>query len=521
MKGKITSIIAIFLLVVLLASPVLATTANGLDVNICSAYWDKGTLFTFARIAHEDPVSLDFSLLVDEAKVEQVRPQTIQDANAVIHYVLLIDASNSMPKYRSSISHLAQEILRAKQNIRISVMEFGDSCTPVASNMNDWIEVSTALNSIWYNKDGSNITGSVAQAIEQLGSAGDNDGVVMTNLVVITDGEPWYSNDSEEEQQLEHQSNVYLQRMMAAYPEIVVHSFSFGQWNEQAQEALNDERGIHDTGDNAEAFGEELAEYADSMYCIPFSLPGYDKEAILSANIVLSVGRSFVSCGSVRNVNITPVVEMPPLETDPTDEDPANTTEASTVSTTEATSGNNEESTVPSETIAPGTETDPSVPNSTGSSEEETEVTTDPTASTTSFPDGPYKKDFSVWYIVVPIVSLALLLLVVVIWNSMIPRDTIRMRIVQVSGRKIVLRNVYYLDHELLIGTGRRCHIIIPGATRNTVNVRLFKQNQIIYIEDMGMSEDVLLNGMQIFSSNRLRSDDEITIGAITLKVLF
>lgn len=91
------------------------------------------------------------------------------------------------------------------------------------------------------------------------------------------------------------------------------------------------------------------------------------------------------------------------------------------------------------------------------------------------------------------------------------------MRIELVAGGNVRLRNVYFLDREILIGPGKNCSIIIPG----NANARIFKQNQIIYVEDMGLADGILLNGMRIFSSNRLRSGDEITIGTVTLRVLF
>ena len=43
----------------------------------------------------------------------------------------------------------------------------------------------------------------------------------------------------------------------------------------------------------------------------------------------------------------------------------------------------------------------------------------------------------------------------------------------------------------------------------------------MIYIEDMSSPQGTVLNGMRIFSPNRLRSEDEITIGNMVLRALF
>ena len=54
MKRKTISLIVIFLLMLQLASPVLAVTPDPTEVKICSAYWDNDTLYTFAKFSHED-----------------------------------------------------------------------------------------------------------------------------------------------------------------------------------------------------------------------------------------------------------------------------------------------------------------------------------------------------------------------------------------------------------------------------------------------------------------------------------
>ena len=54
---------------------------------------------------------------------------------------------------------------------------------------------------------------------------------------------------------------------------------------------------------------------------------------------------------------------------------------------------------------------------------------------------------------------------------------------------------------------------MIHDPSAEPVNICIFIQNQVVYIEDMGSPLDTALNGMRPFASNRLRSEDEITIG--------
>ena len=98
---------------------------------------------------------------------------------------------------------------------------------------------------------------------------------------------------------------------------------------------------------------------------------------------------------------------------------------------------------------------------------------------------------------------------------------SIRMRMEILCGEAVSKKEIYYLTNELLIGTGKQCDIVIRDPNAASVNTRIFKQGQMIYIEDMGSPQGTVLNGMRIFSSNRLRSEDEITIGSTVLRVLF
>lgn len=520
MKRRIISLIVMLLLLSQLVCPALAEDTLVPEVKICSSYWEDGVLYTFAQFSQEDPTSVETTLLVSNTMMQQVHPETLTDAGAAIHYMLLIDASSSMALYRNRIVYLARELMKTQQNVYVSVAQFGSGVSLIAADLTQWDEVRAALNSISYNKDVSNITGCAAEAIELLGKEGYTDGVQMTNLVVITDGEAWYSDDAETEAELELQANALAKRMIAAYPEIVIHTFSFGQWNAEAQEILKDARGLHGSGSNAAAVGQELAEYADSMYAVTFDVPGYGDEERIPDEMMLSVGRSLVSYGSVRNTGLAPMVEQPPIQTDATEEAPADTTEPptdpETEPTTEATSGEDAETTAPTGTDAPEDTTEPSGPDSTEPSE-----TGETTGEDGNAQDEPKPKGVSVWYIVAAAGCLVLAILGLLLWKKRVPKGAIRMRIELAAGGNVRLRNMYYLDREILIGSGKQCDIVIPGGARDGVNARLFKQNQIIYLEDMGMSGDILLNGMQIFSSNRLRSGDEITIGAVTLRVLF
>ena len=83
------------------------------------------------------------------------------------------------------------------------------------------------------------------------------------------------------------------------------------------------------------------------------------------------------------------------------------------------------------------------------------------------------------------------------------------------------LFRIFYLRDQLLIGTGKQCNVVIRDSAAAPVNTRIFTQDQMVYIEDMGSPLGTALNGMRLFTPNRLRSEDEITVGNTVLRVLF
>ena len=95
------------------------------------------------------------------------------------------------------------------------------------------------------------------------------------------------------------------------------------------------------------------------------------------------------------------------------------------------------------------------------------------------------------------------------------------MRIEVLNNDSIRTKKLYHLSREIVIGSGKRSDIVIPGDASVSTDVRIIKRGQLIYVEDFGSTDDTLLNGMRIFTSNRLRSGDEITVGNVTLRVLF
>ena len=95
------------------------------------------------------------------------------------------------------------------------------------------------------------------------------------------------------------------------------------------------------------------------------------------------------------------------------------------------------------------------------------------------------------------------------------------MRAVVEFGTVHNLRERYYLEKSLTIGSGKGCDIVIPGASVSPKNTRIYLDNNIVYVEDLNSERGTMIGGMRIYSPNRLRSGDVITVGNTSIRFLF
>ena len=498
--------------------PAHATESNPVqNVEICASYWQEGMLYTFAHLPMEDFAEQDASLFVNNAQYQMTTPVSVLQTDTPIHYMLLIDTSTSMPQYRNKILALAEELMTAEANVEITVAKFDRVFSVVDERLSDWDAVKASLKSLDYTGDASDISGSVAGAIAYLGAEGYPEGE-MTNLVVITDGEPWYSNNKETEKECEEQSNLAAAKMIAAYPEIVVHTYSFCPWDDDLYAAVSAGTGLHMVETSVTEAGKALADFTDTLYEIPFSLRGYDNMAQIREQLMLNIGNYFVSYNNVRNAMIVPEVDLEHTQEDNPEEEsvPDDTTE-------------HEETTVPDETTAPD-ETHPEGTEGTTTTETaESEGTVDATEGTGDpaiLEGDPQVIAENMWQMVLVWCAIATGLIIVIVAVILLAKKfrvraaSVRMRI-QVTTGNARVKKEYYLAREIVIGTDRNCDIVLPHSDTGVASARIFRQGQVIYVEDMGSTDGTLINGMRIFSSNRLRSGDEITVGMTTLRVFF
>ena len=513
MKRKIFSLIIVIFLISMLVLHVYATEAAMPKDTIYAAYWQDGVLYTFAQLGQNESDDQSVSLLVNNQLFSEAEPEKLADMNEAIHYMLLVDTSSSMVWNRTSILSFAQNLIEAQQNIKISIAKFDREFEVIDSDLSTWDAVKASLRSLTFNKDGSDINGSVAAAIEYLGSNGYVPGE-LTNLVLITDGEPWYTNNKNREKEFEREANHKLSALMEAYPEIMVHTFSFTEWDDDTYAPYSASNGMHFVEQSAKEAAKELSSFIDEIYSVRFPINGYDKYSLIHDDMILCIGRNLISYKNIRNASV-----LPELNIDVSQEEIP------------------EESSVPEEPADPEI-TEPAYPEmpegggenvsenvaeaETSSAAENTEIAEIETADVEEKGVSKTENSTKMLYIICGVVALLLLtvLTIIVVKKKQIRKKSVRMKIEKVSGGKIRVKDMYYLSDMILIGSGKKCDVIVPG-TKGVECARIIKRDQMIYIEDMGAEEGVLLNGMRIFSPNRLRSGDEITVETTTLKVLF
>lgn len=484
-RRMISAVLILLLLSGLLVSA--AATENAMEAKLYTTYWKDDVLYAFLGIQSEDPTDVEVDLFVNNAKQHTSTPQTLAEADGSVHFMLLVDVSPSMIQYKSDILLIAKKLMESRENVRISIAEFNRKCTIVAEDLTEWTDVRATLNKLNYIYEGSDIAGSVALALEHLGKRDCVPGE-MTNLLVITDGEVWYSSKKDLEQIREAEANQAAEAYMAAYPEIVVHTYSFSDWNEDAFAVLSKGKGIHQTGIAAKDAADVLAAYAASVYSVTFPLSGDEKQFTLTDNVELWIDRMIMVPDSIRNISVAPKLNLEVnQETEPT------------------------ESTQPSTGATEPEESDPAA--------------TDPSSGATDSDSGqndrqdPNRKGFLWWIIGGAGVLTAVFFLV--LRHKRPAKSAIRMKIEADPNSNVLVKDVYFLERELLLGSGRNCDIQILGSGRGQAVARIFLRDQMVYIENLGSPNGIMLNGVQIFASNRLRSGDEITIGNATIRARF
>lgn len=508
MKRRLAALL-LFLIIIQLPVTVSATdsAADQGIVSAVSAYCMENTLYSFVQIEGYDAAQM--AARTELVGGEVATPVAITETDSAVTYILLIDNSGSMKKYASEITVFAENLIEQEaQDVEFIIITFGEqvlfnesvnteNCLDRAAVKNVVLD---GVNSLDYSEDWTNTYTGITSVMDYLdknypGKQGD-----LVNLILITDGEPDLADKTVEEAEAEA-----AVKRIAETPEVVLHTISFQQWN--SEHTIPRGTGVDiEVGEDtdAAAAAKSVTDFVDGIYRIDFD--GISNGRPMPDRSLISYYLGNSGEGADTTIELIPIsMESVPVM----------------VASGDGWMGPAEEE---SDTGGKEAEASPFVPENPGDAEIvfEEEVEKETTAVSSSFQSG----------IIIGAACCVIVIVIVLVTVKALGQQrrgrkakplegAVSMRFDIVSGRCASKDRTYYLSDQLLIGSDSHCDLVWLEPEVSSRNTRIFVQDQIVYIEDLGSRNGTVLGGMRLHGANRLRSGDEISIGSVRFRVLF
>jgi hypothetical protein len=353
-------------------------------------------------------------------------------------------------------------------------------------------------------------------------------------VILITDGEPFYSRNAQVEAESEAAAAEALHEILAESPQVILHTVCFENWvSSVTHEAATSGDGVdalvEDVAQAADA-GREIAAFHDAFYALRFPLKEYSDDLSLRVSNmqIVSIRRTgdltVVEPGTPGKFDDLPVV----VDTEPDgpkvlpDEDtptPGTATEPPAVTPEQP-----ESTPAPAETEAPDTgKTDDAEP--------------------TELPENPQAPSDGQGILIPVIIAAAAVVVVVVVVllivllrrrkktgapaqgnhvsaTKAVP-GAIPMRLEVVYGNVKGENRQFYLSEELRIGSDPQCDLVLLDGSVAPIHTRIFRKNGAIYVEDMNTASGTAVGGMRIYAPNQLRSGNQILVGQVCIVFYF
>ncbi len=538
MKHKlIAALLALFLLIqlpaVVFANELSVQVVENEKSEVLTSYRTGNKIFSFIHFDGQVPDGSKLTLSVSEDKRQTGESLRSVWTQSPAEIALLVDASVPMERHKDNLLLFAKNLMsKGPKDLTVSVVTVKDA-KEVASGLRDWESLESVLNALAYEGWTSDLCGSVVKVLDRIGQENHENGA-MLNLVVFSGSEGSYYT-SDETKNLGKRSSAAdaASKAIQNHPETIVHSVCVDKLNTMELQALEKGKGCQTKATDSVSAANaamEIVNYINDTWTAKFA--GYDVEQLPLDN--LSIRYQTVENGDfmMHNLPVGVVADLKPAAQIPA-EQPDTAAEETTAPAGESTTPAEE---VPAESEGAdpaGETTEPegtTVPE--GSEGENPE--SDPSEET---PDGentgeddpnagePGRKEKGNLYLWIGIALGAVIILgiVIAIVLSMKHRKSaaVVMRAVVEFGAVHNLRERYYLEKSLTIGSGRGCDIVISGASVSPKNTRIYLDNNIVYVEDLNSERGTLVGGMRIYSPNRLRSGDVITVGNTSIRFLF
>lgn len=404
--------------------------------------------------------------------------QTVRQAGSPVTYLLLLDASTSMPGYASEVDAFAQSLAEAAgENTRFILATFGEDFAVLGEDLTGEA-VPGELAKVSYTQNQSRLSSGITGALDYFEGV-PRSGNELRSMVILTDAVEYDPQGGTAYEDV-------LER--AGRSDVMLHTVGFGD-DADALEQLAALAGASQggawvaegTASAAEAAGA-LAEETGSLFVTGFDVSGCTGGGTKEVSVTFAAGGELV-CKAEASVEF-PEESSAAQETD-------------------------------QETVPPAAQTRP--PAASGA---------DAPASPEEEPAGP---GLGLLAAAGGGVLVALLVALLVLRKKKQPVSQsapaaapgIYMRMEVLKGNCPPQGLEFTLSRDLSIGRDPACDITFMEAAVSHRHARIFLAEGRVYIEDLNSQNGTLVGGTRIQMPTVLRSGDIITVGDVTFCLKF
>lgn len=510
MRKKFIVLFIAFLLV--LPVPLQAQAAgNSKKSNLgISAYCIDDKLCAFVNLGDAyDGASIKVTALSDNAVVGgETVPVPVKKSNAVVRYLFMVDLSGSMKEHIGEINQFVKSLMNAeKQQAVYTVASFGERFTVVAENQTDKDAVINNLSKLEYNEKLTNPYTGIENALNYLDTCLRRNGDIV-NLIMISDGEPDLGfTDTAKEKAAEKKGAKSAAKKIASSPETVVHTMIFSKKDSCAFDAFKKNSGISQTVKDSLAgkkAGKKIASFVDNLYSLTFSLQGEIPKEQMPLELQF---RGSLAGGQLVMLNV-PWDSVPQLNGFSSGE--------KDIKDQKDIKGKKDKK----------DKKDKKADGADGEDKADLSGQEDSDKEVSVFVK--YRTYLIVGGSCIVVAALLILLLLIRRKKSHTGKssrgaaeDAVHMKLEIISGQCKTSERKLYLAEQLIVGSGSDCDLVWKEDGVSKHNSRIYRRDQMIYIEDLDSENGTFLNGMRLHAPNRLRSGDEIMIGSARFLLRF
>lgn len=462
-----------------------ARAAAGAD--LVRAFVSDGALYTYVDITGTElPITKAEARLGDQSFQTSSVMETVRQAGSPVSYLLLVDASTSMPSFQDDVLAFAQALADASgENTRFALALFGEGFQVIAEDIPP-DELSHRMGEISYTENMSQLNSALNSALDYF-EAIPREGSELRSILVLTDAVEYDPTGGVPYDEL-------LERI--GHSDVMLHGIGFGD----DQEALDrlaalvaESQGtswVIGSEQSASDAASQLVEAMGRLFVLGFDLTGYS-----TAGGEESLSVTFASNGELVCQAKTQV-ELPALE--------GSANAASTPSAR------------------------PSLPPSGASSSGAASSGSTAQSASDNESSGI---NWLIPVLAVVVVAAAGVLFAVLRRNRMkksgadapapSPAPGIYVRMEVVHGTLVSNQMDWQLNDALLVGRDPACDIRFDSSAVSRRHARIFPEGGALYVEDLHAQNGTLVNQARIDMPSRLRSGDTITLGDVTFRLKF